>query len=93
MNGETLDPDAWRVMFPTLFGSATDGSVRERSEAILTTSLAIAERGEQTRNQLRGALVEALTAELLARRVGTGASDESAASSSMGCAPRSTPMT
>jgi len=70
MNGETLDPDGWRIMFPTLFGSAVESSDRERSEAVLAVSLAIADRGDQTRNQLRGALVESLTVELLARRVG-----------------------
>ncbi len=42
----------------------------ERSEAILSVSLAIADRGDQTRNQLRGALVESLTVELLERRAG-----------------------
>jgi hypothetical protein len=73
MNGETLDPDGWRTIFPTLFGPTVEPSVRERSEAILTESLAIADRGDQTRNQLRGALVEALTVELLARRVGAAA--------------------
>jgi hypothetical protein len=70
MNGETLDPDGWRTMFPTLFGPTVEPSVREHSEAILTVSLAIADRGDQTRNQLRGALVEALTVELLGRRSG-----------------------
>ena len=70
MNGETLDADGWRAMFPTLFGPAVEPSDRERSEAILTVALAIADRGDQTRNQLRGALVESLTVELLARRVG-----------------------
>ncbi len=70
MNGETLDADAWRTMFPMLFGAATGTSARERSEAILAVALAIADRGDQVRNQLRGALVESLTAELLARRVG-----------------------
>jgi hypothetical protein len=70
MNGETLDPDGWRTMFPTLFGPDVELPARERSEAILTVSLAIADRGTQTRDQLRGALVESLTAELLARRVG-----------------------
>jgi hypothetical protein len=73
MNGETLDPDGWRTMFPTLFGPGVAPSGLERSEAILAVSLAIADRGDQARNQLRGALVEALTAELLARRVGAGA--------------------
>ena len=70
MNGETLDPDGWRTMFPTLFGEAVEASARERSEAILAVSLAIADRGDQVRNQLRGALVEELTAALLTRRVG-----------------------
>ncbi len=70
MNGETLDPGGWRTMFPTLFGPQADPGDRERSEAILAVSLAIADRGDQARNQLRGALVESLTAELLARRVG-----------------------
>jgi len=70
MNGETLDPGGWRTMFPTLFGEAVEDAERERSEAILVVSLAIADRGDQVRNQLRGALVESVTAELLARRVG-----------------------
>lgn len=73
MNGETLDPDGWRTMFPMLFEPGIAPLERERSEAILAASLAIADRGDQARNQLRGALVESLTAELLARRVGTGA--------------------
>jgi hypothetical protein len=73
MNGETLDPDGWRTMFPTLFGPHVEPTDRERSEGILAVSLAIADRGDQARNQLRGALVESLTAQLLARRVGTGA--------------------
>ena len=73
MNGETLDPDGWRTMFPTLFEPGIAPAERERSEAILAASLAIADRGDQARNQLRGALVESLTAELLARRVGVGA--------------------
>jgi hypothetical protein len=70
MNGESLDPDGWRTMFPTLFGRAVEPEARARSEAILSVSLAIADRGDQTRNQLRGALVESLAVELLARRVG-----------------------
>jgi hypothetical protein len=73
MNGETLDPDGWRTMFPTLFGRAMAPEAQARSEAILSVSLAIADRGDQARNQLRGALVESLTAELLARRVGAAA--------------------
>lgn len=74
MNGETIDPDGWRVTFPTLFGpAARDQLERERSEAILTASLAVADRGEQVRSQVRGAIVEELTGRLLARRVGSGA--------------------
>jgi hypothetical protein len=60
-------------MFPTLFGQKVEPEARARSEAILSVSLAIADRGDQTRSQLRGALVESLAAELLARRVGAAA--------------------
>ncbi len=72
MNGETTDPDGWRATFPTLFGLDTtaDPAERERSEAILAVALAVADRGEQVRSQVRGAIVEELTAQLLARRVG-----------------------
>ena len=73
MNGETTDPDGWRVAFPGLFGDGADPAERGRSEAILAASLAVADRGEQVRSQVRGAIVEALTAVLLARRVGDGA--------------------
>ena len=75
MNGETTDPDGWRSMFPTLFGpSATgDAAERARSSAILAASLSVADRGEQVRSQVRGAIVEELTARLLARRVGADA--------------------
>jgi hypothetical protein len=69
MNGETTDADGWRATFPTLFGAEADPDDRERSEAILVASLAVADRGEQVRSQVRGALVEELTAQLLARRV------------------------
>ena len=69
MNGESTDPNAWRTMFPGLFGSATvtEATETERAEAILAVSLAVADRGEQTRSQYRGAIVESLT-ETLARR-------------------------
>jgi hypothetical protein len=75
MNGETMDPDHWRAMFPTLFGgsAADDAGASARSEAILTASLAVADRGEQVRSQVRGALIEEVTAQLLARRAGAGA--------------------
>lgn len=70
MNGETVEPDGWRTMFPTLFGASATADPAElaRSEAILEASLAVADRGEQVRSQVRGALVEEVTAQLLARR-------------------------
>jgi hypothetical protein len=73
MNGESSDPGTWRTMFPTLFGPAAPAPgdpVRDRSEAILGVSLEVADRGEQTRSQFRGAIVEALTERLLAERTG-----------------------
>ncbi len=73
MNGESTDPATWRTMFPALFGPAapTFGDpLRDRSEAILEASLQVADRGEQTRSQFRGAIVEALTERLLAERAG-----------------------
>ncbi len=72
MNGETEDAVGWRTAFPTLFGAsaATTGTPeRDRSEAILAASLAVAGRGDQVRSQFRGAIVEAATERLLARRV------------------------
>jgi hypothetical protein len=75
MNGETVDPVGWRTMFPVLFGPSATGDAAElaRSEAILEASLAVADRGEQVRSQVRGALIEEVTAQLLARRVGPDA--------------------
>jgi len=75
MNGETSEPDGWRVMFPALFGAAVGDAVgaTAHAEAILEASLAVADRGEQVRSQVRGALVEEITAQLLARRVGAAA--------------------
>jgi hypothetical protein len=73
MNGESLDPQTWRSMFPTLFGpaaAAPGDPVRERSEAILAASLEVADRGEQARSQFRGAIVESLTERLVAARTG-----------------------
>lgn len=70
MNGESSEPDVWRSMFPTLFGDEADGADRVRAEAILAISLAVADHGEQVRSQFRGAIVEELTAVLLARRAG-----------------------
>lgn len=72
MNGESSEGDAWRVMFPSLFPSEVivEGTAeRTRSEAILAASLEVAARGDQVRSQFRGAIVEALTERLLARRV------------------------
>jgi hypothetical protein len=75
MNGETTDAAGWRSTFPTLFADSTAGTADElaRSEAILEASLAVADRGEQVRSQVRGAIVEEVTAQLLARRVGAPA--------------------
>jgi hypothetical protein len=76
MNGESTDAAGWRTAFPGLFASAAAaaGSVeRERSEAVLVAALAVTARGEQVRSQVRGALVEALTERLLARRAGQDA--------------------
>lgn len=73
MNGESTDPDHWRAMFPTLFGTAAPAAgdpVRDRSEAILAASLQVADRGEQARSQYRGAIVESLTELLIAARTG-----------------------
>ena len=68
MNGERTDPAGWRRMFPTLFGSDVPAPRREAAEAVLAISLAVADRGEQVRSQVRGAIVEALTERLLAAR-------------------------
>jgi hypothetical protein len=70
MNGESSDADAWRTMFPSLFGAAGDvgdaaEADRATSEAILDVALAVADRGEQVRSQFRGAIVESLTERLL----------------------------
>jgi hypothetical protein len=73
MNGESLDPAVWRTIFSTLFGPtapAPGDLVRDRSEAVLQASLQVADRGDQTRSQFRGAIVEALTERLLAVRTG-----------------------
>ena len=68
MNGETTDADGWRATFPGLFGAGVAATERAASEAVLRASLEVAERGEQARSQYRGAIVEELTARLLARR-------------------------
>lgn len=73
MNGQTVDAAAWRTMFPSLFLDAQETPEQSHSEAILAVSIEIADRGEQVRSQLRGALIEALTAILLSRRAGPSA--------------------
>ena len=73
MNGETTDPGTWRMTFPTLFDPDVAPAELGRSEAILAVSLDVAERGEQVRSQVRGAIIESLTALLLERRAGEAA--------------------
>ena len=80
MNGMSTDPVVWRSMFPRLFGpSNAAGPERDRSEAILEVALAVAERGEQVRSQVRGAIVESLTELLVRRRSGIAAPGPSGA--------------
>jgi hypothetical protein len=80
MNGISTDPAVWRSMFPGLFGSSGPaGPQRDRSEAILEVALAVAERGEQVRSQVRGAIVESLTELLVRRRTGPSTSAASPA--------------
>ena len=69
MNGESTDAAGWRTAFPTLFAPDAEAAERQRAEAILAASLDVAGRGEQARSQYRGAIVEALTERVLARRV------------------------
>lgn len=74
MNGISEDPAAWRTMFPTLFPGALDAVAADqaesaRSEAILAVALEVAGRGDRVRDQVRGAIVEELTARLLERRL------------------------
>lgn len=71
MNGMSTDPAVWRSMFPSLFGPGRPaGPEAERSDAILEVAVAVAERGEQVRSQVRGAIVESLTELLVRRRPG-----------------------
>jgi hypothetical protein len=71
MNGMSTDPAVWRTIFPRLFGDASSGEAeRQRSEDILEASIAVAERGEQVRQQVRGAIIESLTEVLVRRRPG-----------------------
>ena len=71
MNGESVDPETWRAIFPTVFGP--DAPDRDRAEALLAASLEVAGRGEQARSQYRGAFVEELAQVLVRRRLGPSA--------------------
>ena len=82
MNGESTDGTTWVAMFPTLFGDAVR---RRRAAGRPRCALEVAERGEAVRSQVRGAMVEELTARLLARRVPAAAAGVNDASSSMAC--------
>ena len=68
MNGESDDAATWRTMFPTLLGPAVDAGLRTAAESALGPALEIAAKGTSARDQYRGAVVEELTARLLARR-------------------------
>ena len=70
MNGERTDPERWRAIFPSLFADSVQPAEIERADRILAASIEVADRGEQVRSQFRGAIVEEVTACLLARRVG-----------------------
>ena len=71
MNGESVDPETWRAIFPTVFGP--DAPDRDRAEALMAASLEVAGRGEQARSQYRGAFVEELAQVLVRRRLGPSA--------------------
>ncbi len=73
MNGERTDPAAWHRIFPTLFGENVATELRARADQILDASLAVANRGEAARSSYRGAVVEELTARLLATGATIGA--------------------
>jgi hypothetical protein len=73
MNGVSTDRARWVAMFPTLFGAGASGEMRSAADAVLDVALEVADRGEAVRSQVRGALIEELTARLLARRVPTDA--------------------
>ena len=81
MNGESSDPSSWRTMFPTLFGSAAPGPgdpVRDRSEAILEASLAVADRGGEGvgPGRIEGDAVGVADQRQPARQVGAAPADE-----------------
>jgi hypothetical protein len=68
MNGERTDPETWRRIFPSLFGPEAAPALRVHAGLVLDASLEVANRGEAARSQYRGAIVEELTARILARR-------------------------
>ena len=68
MNGERTDPATWRRIFPSLFGQAAAPALRDHAGQVLDAGLEVANRGEAARSQYRGAVVEELTARILARR-------------------------
>jgi hypothetical protein len=70
MNGQRTDAGTWRRVFPSLFGEAAPAALRDHAATLLAASLEVANRGDEARNQYRGAVVEELTAQLLARRAG-----------------------
>jgi len=73
MNGERTDANVWRRIFPSLFSEGSDPARWAHAELVLAASLEVAERGEAARSSYRGAVVEELTARLLARRAGPDA--------------------
>ena len=66
MNGERSEREIWRTTFSSLFARGSPNA--PRAEAVLDVAVAVAARGDQARNQYRGAIVEALTELLLRRR-------------------------
>jgi len=77
MNGERTEAEPWRRIFPALFGERAGAGAGEElgrhAELLLAASLEVANRGEAARSQYRGAVVEELTARLLAGRAAPGA--------------------
>jgi hypothetical protein len=71
MNGERTDAETWRRIFPSLFGRDAAPALRDHAGLVLDASLEVANRGEAARSQYRGAIVEELTARILARRATT----------------------
>ena len=69
MNGESTDRETWVAMFPTLLGADVRDDIRTEAQAVLDVALEVAQRGDAVRSQVRGAIIEELTARLLARRV------------------------